>query len=93
MFEDLSTALPVWEAESLCAAVLKGTFMENGVLSNVKTVARYLAEIGEELGISAPDITDLEEKDAPIAAIVCIVVGVLAVFMVIYSRIRRKKDK
>ncbi|MBE6641084.1 MAG: hypothetical protein E7619_05805 [Ruminococcaceae bacterium] len=42
---------------------------------------------------SEPDITDLEEKDAPIAAIVCIVVGVLAVFMVIYSRIRRKKDK
>jgi len=54
MFEDIGGAMSVAEAESICASILRGTFMENTTLSNGKTVARYLAEIGAELGISAP---------------------------------------
>ncbi len=54
MFEDIGGAMSVAEAESICASILRGTFMENLMLSNGKTVARYLAEIGAELGISAP---------------------------------------
>ena len=54
MFEDISSAMSISEAERICASILAGTFMENKVLSNGKTVARYLAEIGAEIGISAP---------------------------------------
>ncbi len=54
MFEDISSAMSISEAENICASVLAGTFMENKTLSNGKTVARYLAEIGAELGMSAP---------------------------------------
>lgn len=54
MFEDIGGAMSVAEAESICASILRGTFMEDLMLSNGKTVARYLAEIGAELGISAP---------------------------------------
>lgn len=54
MFEDISAAMQITEAEQICASILKGTFMEKLTLSNGKSVARYLAEIGAELGISAP---------------------------------------
>ncbi|MBQ2733276.1 MAG: hypothetical protein IJF74_03880 [Clostridia bacterium] len=54
MFEDISKPMNINEAERICAAVLKGTFMEKKTLSNGKSFARYLAEIGAELGISAP---------------------------------------
>ena len=54
MFEDISAPMSINDAEKICASILSGTFMENKLLSNGKTVARYLAEIGAELGISAP---------------------------------------
>ena len=54
MFEDISEPMSISEAERISKGVLAGTFMENMVLENGKTVPRYLAEIGAELGVGAP---------------------------------------
>ena len=54
MFEDISSPMALGEAERIAKGVLAGTFMENMVLENGKSVPRYLAEIGAELGVAAP---------------------------------------
>lgn len=53
MFENIGEAQSVEKGEELCKKILSGTFMSGKILQNGKSVERYLAEVGAELGISA----------------------------------------